>query len=194
MKHIVLAVSASLALAGCAVTSMDAKIAPQPNFQSSSIGAGKVVSVSVVDERPSKNLGKRSTAGGNIYMKEDLAAIYQAAIIDGLARQGFNTSGASARDAATLRVEIRGLEQVSTTGLWTMGSNISAAVKVYAKNGSEAYEQLYRADAENRTLAVSGAKSLNEKMNAVVDQQLEQMMSDRLLIGTLAGTVRTTGQ
>ncbi len=187
MKKLVIVSGLAAMLSGCAVTSMDAKIDPTPSVQQSQVGAGKTVSVSVSDERPSDTLGKRSPAGGTIKMTQDLKSIYQAAIIKGLESKGFKAVGASAPDATPLKVEIRGLDQVSTAGLWTMGSNISAAIKVYAGNGPNRYEQMYRGAAEHRTIAVSGAKSLNEKMNGVVNSQLESMFADNALMTVLAG-------
>lgn len=186
MKKVIFAVVGAGLLSGCAVTAMDAKVAPQPQFQTSEIGKGQTVSVVVVDERPSKNLGKRSNVGGVINMKDDLAAIYQTAVIDGLKKNGFNAVGAAAPGAATVKVEIRGLEEMSTMGFWTMGTNISASIKVYADSAGAHYEQMYRGEAEHRTVALSGAKALNAKLNAVINNELEQMFADQMLLTTLA--------
>jgi len=175
-----------VALSGCAITSMDAKIAPAPSLTTSDVGRGRSVAVSVTDERPSKNIGKRSSIGGTIKMDGDLASIYQAAIVEGLRRKGFNAVGASGGDSR-LKVEIRGLQEVSTTGLWTMGTNISAATKVIADRGPMHYEQIYRSENEHRTIALSGAKALNTKLNAAVNDQIQQIMNDNMLLATLAG-------
>ena len=174
-----------LFLTGCAVTTMEARIAPQPTFQSSTIGANKRVGVIVVDERPSNDLGRRSPTGGTIRMTEDLPAIYQNAMMAGLRANGFTPVGGSI-DGANVRVEIRGLNVIGTAGFWTMGSDIDSAVKVIATAGGETYENFYRAASSNRTIAVSGAKSSNVKINKVVEETFEKMMADRKLLETLA--------
>lgn len=186
MKKMLFVTGGAMLLSGCAITAMDAKIAPSPEIQTSEIGKGQTVSVMVTDERPSKTLGKRSSAGGVINMKEDLATIYQTAIIDGLKRKGFNAVGGDAQGAARLKVEIRGLQEMSTMGFWTMGTNISASIKVYSDSAGAHYEQMYRGEVEHRTVAVSGAKALNEKLNAVINSELEAMFNDQMLLTTLA--------
>lgn len=187
MKRFVCVCTVCVLLSGCAITSMDAKLAPSPSLTSSEVGHGQTVSVQVFDERPSKNIGKRSSIGGNIKMNQDLAAIYQAAIMNGLQRKGFRAVG-SGLAGAKLKVEIRGLQEISTTGLWTMGTHISGATKVFADNGAAQYEQMYRSEDEHRTIAVSGAKALNAKLNAVVNDQVEQIFNDNALLATLAGS------
>ncbi|MCC4254124.1 YajG family lipoprotein [Sphingobium naphthae] len=176
---------AALALSGCAITTMEAKIDPQPQVQQSNIGQGRKVGVVVVDERPTRDLGKRSSIGGSIRMNDDLTVIYQKAILQGLAAKGFAGVGGAVTDGANIKVELRGLNQVSTTGLWTMGTEIDAAMKVIAVSGGRNYEQMYRAGDSHRTVAVSGAKALNEKLNAVVNSQIEAMFSDQALLSTL---------
>ncbi|MEC3912193.1 YajG family lipoprotein [Sphingobium sp. CR2-8] len=173
-------------LSGCTITTMEAKIDPQPQVQASTIGNGKKVGVIVVDERPSKNLGKRSSIGGTIEMNEDLAVVYQTAIMKGLSAKGFSPVGGVSPDGSNLKVELRGLNQVSTTGFWTMGADIDAAMKVVVTGGSAPYEQMYRAASSNRTIVVSGAKALNKKMNAVVNDQIEAMFNDQALLTALA--------
>lgn len=177
----------ALALAGCSITTMEAKIDPKPQIEQSQIGAGRTVAVTVVDERPTQNLGKRSSIGGTIKMDQNLAVIYQDALMAGLRTKGFSPVGGEAKADSRLKVEIRGLNQVSTTGFWTMGSNIDAAVKAYADAGPSHYEQIYRAGAEHRTIAVSGAKALNAKINAVVNEQLQSLFADNMLTAVLAG-------
>ena len=193
MKKSLFVIGASACMSGCGITAMDARINPQPQVQASEIGKGLTVAVSVVDERPSKTLGKRSSMGGVINLNDDLAAIYQRAIIGGLRQKGFNAVGDSVPGAAQLRIEIRGLQEMSSMGLWTMGTNISAAIKVYADSAGSHYEQMYRDENEHRTVAVSGAEALNAKINAVVNHELEQMFADQMLLTTLAKRTQPTG-
>lgn len=187
MRKLIPIIAMSLVTSGCAITTMEARIDPQPQVQQSTVGQGKNVGVVVVDERPTRDLGKRSSVGGAIRMNQDLAVIYQTAILKGLAAKGFTAQGGAISNGANIKVELRGLNQVSTTGLWTMGTEIDAAMKVIATNGVKTYEQMYRAGDSHRTLAVSDAKSLNTKLNAVVSSQIETMFNDQMLMSNLIG-------
>jgi len=166
---------------------MDARIAPTPLYQQSSIGGGRQVGVLVTDERPTNDLGRRSAAGGTIRMNQDLSAIYQKAIMDGLRAKGFSPVGGNV-EGANLKLEIRGLNIIGTTGFWTMGSDIDSAVKITASNKEAKYENFYRASSSNRTMLVSDAKASNVKLNAVVNDTFEKMFSDQKMLETLTGS------
>lgn len=179
---LVLAILAS----GCAITAMDAKINPDPQVASSNIGGGVAVGVTVVDERPSKDLGRRAAGGGAIRLDADLAATYQAAIIKGLGAKGFSPV-AGHIDGANLKVEIRSLSQDPSAGLWTVGADIDSSIKAYANNpNAKPYEHLYRSNSSNRTMFVSGAKSTNDKLNDATNTTIFNMFDDQKLLETLA--------
>jgi uncharacterized lipoprotein YajG len=170
---------------GCAITSMEAKIAPDTQVTESNIGDGAVVGVVVLDERPTQDVGKRAVAGASIEMNDDLAAIYQAALIDGLTRKGFApVPGYS--DGADLKVEIRALSYDVSTGWWTAGIATDSAIKGFVLDGAEPYERLYRANDEDRAAVVPGAKGSNKKLNAVVNSSLRQLLEDQKLLEVLA--------
>jgi uncharacterized lipoprotein YajG len=99
--------------AGCAFNPQTANIMPTVAVMASSEGRGVTVGVRVVDERPSKSLGRRGTASGaaaEITAAQDIATIVQNEIIEGLHKKGFSAS--DYRDSANpkLSVEVRLLE------------------------------------------------------------------------------------
>lgn len=171
--------------AGCAITSMEAKIRPDINVVQSDIGKGRQIGILVVDERPDDKIGKRAAAGAAIKMKEDLAAIYQSALLEGMRRKGFEPI-AGEIDGVNLKVEIRALSYDVTTGWWTGGIDTDSAIKAYAKGTEEVYERLYRSSDENRVVFVPGAKGSNEKLNGVVNQTLRALLEDQKLLEVLA--------
>src|SRR5687767_9630048 len=80
-------------LTGCAFNPQTANIAPIVTVMNSSEGNGVTVAVRVVDERPSKSLGRRGAgaygAAAEITAAQDLATVVQKEITDGLAKKGF---------------------------------------------------------------------------------------------------------
>ena len=126
--------------------------------------------------------------GAKIKMEDDVAAIYQAALVDGLRRKGFDAQPGAVDDSPTLKVEIRSLAYDVSAGWWTGGIETDSSVKVYALDASEPYEKLYRSSDEDRTVIVPGAKSSNKKLNAVVSNTLRQVLEDQKLLEVLAHT------
>lgn len=188
MIRTLFAVAASAALlSGCAVTSMEAKIAPQINFAQSDIGKGTRVAVNVLDERPTKDVGKRAAMGAKIKMTEDLSAIIQTAVFEGLRRKGFEpVAGADA--PSNLKIEIRSLAYDMDTGWFTGGVNVDASMKAVAKGSGEPYERFYRSGDNDRVVFIPGAKENNKKLNAMVDNVLQQMFDDQKLLEVLASS------
>ena len=170
---------------GCAYTAMDAKITPSAQVAESTIGAGRMVGVTVVDERPTRDIGNRSSVGGKIKMNDDLAVIYQGVIVDGLRKKGFDAKPGTLKDAPNLKVEIRSLAYQFDAGWWTVGSRVDSSFKAIV-NGTVPYERLYRADDENRGAFAAGAKDNNKQLNEVVNSTLRQMFEDQKLMEVLA--------
>lgn len=181
------AAATAVILSGCAYTSMDAKIQPDVFVQESQIGRQQTVGVVVVDERPTQDVGRRSAVGAKIKLKEDIAAIYQAALIDGLKRKGFDAQPGAIDGKPTLKVEVRSLAYDVSAGWWTGGIETDSTIKAYAQSVSVPYEQVYRSNNEDRTVIVPDAKSNNKKLNAVVSDTLQQLLNDQKLLETLAG-------
>ena len=180
------ALTVACLIGGCAITSMEAKIAPDVAVAQSNIGQGRTIGVQVVDERPNSDIGRRAVGGAKIKMEDDIAAIYQASIIEGLSRQGFSPVVGAQSDGPTLKVEIRSLNHDVSTGWWTAGVEIDSTIKAYAINTDESYERVYRASDDDRMAVIPGAKTSNRKLNAVVSGTLRQLLEDRKLLEILA--------
>lgn len=186
MRIRILTAIAAVALGGCAITSMEAKIAPDVAVPEENIGIGRAVGVSVFDERPNSDVGRRAVAGAKIKMNDDIATIYQAALIDGLKRKGFAPVAGALEDGPTLKIEIRSLSYEVSTGWWTGGIETDSSVKAYAIGAAEPYERLYRASDDDRIAVVPGAKTSNAKLNRVVTATLRQLLEDRKMLELLA--------
>lgn len=176
----------ALLLPACAITKMEAKLDPMVDVAESNVGQGRTVALSVIDERPSRDIGKRAAVGASIEMKADIAAIFQEKIGEGLRRHGFSVVNGASPDAATLRIDVRSLDYDVSTGWWTGGIDVSAAMKARAQGALEEYERLYRANKEDRVVFVPGAKGSNERINAVVADLLRQLFEDQKMLEVLA--------
>lgn len=179
------AVSLSFAAAGCAITSMDARIAPSLELADEDVGRGRIVGVTVVDERSTSDIGRRAVGGAKIKMVDDLAAIYQASLVSGLKQKGFDARAGAVAGAPTLKVEIRSLSYDVSTGWWSGGVETDSTIKVFALNAAEEYERVYRANDDDRIVVVPGAKTNNRKLNLIVSSTLRQAVEDRKLLEVL---------
>ena len=186
MKSTALGALAAAAIAmfapGCAITSMEARIAPNLELVDEDVGKGRIVGVSVADERPTSDIGRRAIGGAKIRMSDDLAAIYQSALVRGLRQKGFDARSGAVAGAPQMKVEIRSLSYDVSTGWWTGGIETDSAIKVVAIGAAESYERIYRASDDDRIVIVPGAKTNNRKLNLIVSSTLRQAVEDRKLL------------
>jgi len=188
MKYIALLTFCAL-FAGCAFNPQTANIAPTVAVMASSEGRGVTVGVRVVDERPSKSLGRRGTAYGaaaEITAAQDIATIVQKEIIEGLKKKGFSALDYSDSANPKLSVEVRLLEYSTSQGFWTSGVNIKAALKAIAVKSGKTYEKMYRTDKEERVVVVPTAETNEKWINDALTEVLRQLLDDHGLIAFLA--------
>ncbi len=177
----IILIAALLASAGCAFTPQQANIAPTVTVMSSSEGKGVAVAVRVTDERPSKSLGRRGTAVGaaaEITAAQDVAAVVQKEIIDGLKKKGFVAVEDSGASSTKLSVEVRLLEYSTSQGFWTGGVNIKGALKAVASKNGKTYEKMYRTDKEERVVVVPTAETNEKWINGALSEVLRQLLDD----------------
>ena len=158
-----------------------ANIAPTVTVVSSSEGTGVAVAVRVTDERPSKSLGRRGTGIGDaaeITAAQDLAAVVQKEIIDGLKKKGFVAVDDSGASSTKLSVEVRLLEYSTSTGFFTGGVHIKGALKAVASKNGKTYEKMYRTEKEERVVIVPTADTNEKWINEALGDVLKQLMDD----------------
>jgi hypothetical protein len=105
-----LAAVAVLVFQGCAFVPQKATLAPSLNVAASNEGRNVEIGVRVVDERTSKSLGRRGTAFGaaaEISSDQDVAALVQQQVTEGLQKKGFKVAAFGANAGPQLTVEIR---------------------------------------------------------------------------------------
>jgi uncharacterized lipoprotein len=177
----------SLALMpACAFNEQKVTLAPKVVLATSTLGQGVSVAVGVVDERPSQSLGRRGTAYGaaaEITTDQDVGALVRTEIENGLRQHGFNIAATGAD--TQLVVEIRLLEYKTSTGFWTGGVNVQAALKAIATRAEHRFEHLYRTDNENRVVISPTADTNEAWINAGLSDVLTKLLSDATLLDAL---------
>jgi uncharacterized lipoprotein YajG len=177
-------------LAGCAFTPQTATIAPKLEVQQENVGNGTTVAFRTTDERASKSLGNRGAAfgkGAEIKSAEDVAAVIHGKVVEGLQKKGFTVSDYNDSAPVRLSLELRSLDYSTSTGFWTGGVKVVAAIKAIGLRDGKSYEKMYRSDSEKRVVIVPGAGANEAQLNAAAQDILEQLFADIGLMRHLAG-------
>lgn len=171
---------------GCAFTEQSVRIEPNVDVTRTNVGQGRSVSVYVVDERTSTDIGRRGTGvmrGAVIKTENDVATVFSDSIIENMNTMGFEatTFDSSATDQSVpqlLRVDIRAIDYETSMGFWTGGVHVRGAMKATATRGESSYDQLYRVDDEKRVMVVPGADSNAQMINTTTSALLQEMFND----------------
>lgn len=178
---------------GCAFTPQTVVIEPTVEIPAGDIGEGRNVSVYVVDERTTTELGRRGTGamrGAAITTEQDIATVFQTSIVENLNTMGFNatavTEGTADPGSSLLRVDIRSLDYETSMGFWTGGVHTRGSMKATATRNDHDYDKLYRVDEEKRVMVVPGADSNAQMINATASAILQELFNDVALFRFLA--------
>jgi uncharacterized lipoprotein YajG len=161
---------------------------PELRGAASSVGGGRRVLLTAVDERPRSLIGRRGAGGsigGAITTDQDLADLIRQKMADGLQRSGFAPSAGDGTDPR-MNVEVRALEYELAMGFWSGSVNTRAAVKAICRNGDAAYEKLYRAEDKRGAFFIPTASANTRMLNKTLGDVLDKALADRELLGCLA--------
>lgn len=184
-----LAIVFGAVLQGCAFNPQQANLAPRVSVQASAEGKNISVAVRVLDERPSKSLGRRGTAYGGaaeITAGQDLAVVVQQTVVEALAKKGFKPVEFAPGVQTKLTVEVRLLEYSTSQGFWTGGVHVKGALKALAQKPSDNFEKVYRVEKEERVVVVPTAESNEALINQALSDLLGQVVDDVGLLKFLA--------
>lgn len=184
----VLITAATGLFSGCAWVPQKVELTPQAQVQASSIGNGAAVVVNVRDIRPAQRIGYRGldSKGAEITTDQDVAALFQQKIMDGLGQQGFRPLTFSEDPARLLKVEICALQYTTDMDFWKGTVHAKAEVQVHAKTAEQNYEQRYIAEREEKALEAPGAKTNARIINGVLSDVLQRLLGDAKLVRALA--------
>jgi uncharacterized lipoprotein YajG len=181
MKTLIFSFLSLVVLSGCAFMPQQANLRPAVSVLASSEGKNVTVAVRVIDERPSKSLGRRGTGlapAAEITAAQDVAMVVQQQVVDGLRKKGFNPVDYNEHNNTRLTVEIRLLEYSTSVGFWTGGVHVKGALKAIAVRNGESYERMYRSEKEERIVVVPTAETNEEWINAALSDMLSQLFED----------------
>lgn len=180
--------SAVLQLQGCAYNAQQAKLAPSIQITKSNEGRNTSVALQIVDDRPTKVLGKRADTFGpaaEITAAQELEDVIRVAATKVLQSKGFKVVETREGSDAVLKLEIRHFEYTMSQG-WTFGLHVTGALKAVASREGQAYEKLYRSAIEERVVIVPTAEINEAAINRGLTKLLNEMFADEKLFVSLA--------
>jgi uncharacterized lipoprotein YajG len=175
-------------VAGCAWVHQDATLALNPQIAPSKIGAGRTIAVRVNDRRTSDIIGYRGLDSQNaaITTTQDIAALFEAKIIEGLGAKGFKAVAFTDQPAGVLNVEV--MEIKYTTGLEVLKGSMQARALLRVstrKNGSD-FAQNYHGSREEIIFEAPKAGRNEQLINGAISDAVQRMFEDRRLMFLLA--------
>lgn len=179
---------AALLLNGCAWVKQSATLRLDPVIASSQIGNGVRVAVRVTDRRPSTTIGYRGMDSKNaaITTKQDVAALFQEKVIDGLKKKGFDAVAYEGERGRVLNVEIRLIDYSTDMEFWKGSAKVQAElVAVVPKDGTR-FEQVYFAERKEAIVEAPRAKTNERLINSVITGSLQKLFDDPRLMNYLA--------
>ena len=191
-------VLASFLGTSCGFAPQSMTLRPKVELAATTLGQGRTVGMTVVDERPRSIVGYRAIAapqygglGGAITTAGDPSSAVQAALADGLRRHGFNPVTGQVPEGRELRAEIRGLDYNANQVPFAWQVRVEATLKGICVVGSaRPYESTYRGEYGETSVMVMPSDSANEEyLNLVLSQAIHRLLQDTQLIQCLAGSV-----
>ena len=186
----VVVVSILVVLSGCAF-SPQAPVVVKPELAAhqGSVGAGKTVYVSVVDERPSKVLGTRGVrgVGAELTAADNFVDSVRDSVSQGLRDEGFTIAAEVPPDGRALKVEVRDLEYNVIMGFWSGTLRAQCALNAICQVGqTRPYDKLFRGEHEESVQVVQGTDANVRYINDAVSKAVNQLVDDPELSQCLA--------
>jgi len=173
---------------GCAWVHQDATLKLDPAITPSSIGRNATVAVKVLDQRRSKTIGYRGVDSKNaaITTDQNIAALFQVNIVEGLARKGFNAVPYGEQPGRLLTVEIRQIEYKTDMDFWKGIIQAEAAINAWSVREDARHERIYRGQRKDTTLEAPRAKTNERLINGAISDAVQSLLEDERLIRFLA--------
>ena len=116
----------------------------------------------------------------------NIVAAVEREIRRGLEAKGFTVVSPDDPTERELELRLRAFKFFIETGFFTGGENTSVVINAEARNGRDDLDRTYRTNRENRALFVPTGGEIDEKLNASLENVLNQIMSDMKLMEFLA--------
>ncbi|HEY2987284.1 MAG TPA: YajG family lipoprotein [Candidatus Binatia bacterium] len=183
---------APLLVCSCAFVHQEVTLKPEVNVAATDIGKGRAIQLKTVDERTSAVIGSRGMKGGaaasaEITSTQDVLAVVQTALLDGLKRKGYRPTVEEGSVQHGLRVDIRNLEYGVTPGIFTGTLRTEVALKAGCiVNGTQSYDRMYRGEDKDSVFFVQFASANERYLNSALSKAIESLLDDPKLQACLA--------
>ena len=188
LKAFVPCALAAALVGACAWTPQTATLKPAPNITPSTVGNGVTVAVRVIDKRQSDTIGHRGVDSQNAAIKtaQNVAALFQEKIIEGLTRKGFLASAFEGQPGRLLMVEIRQIDYTTDMEFWKGIVRTEAVLGASMIKDGQKFEQFYSGKRTENTVEAPGAKTNERLINGAISDALQRLFEDEHLIRYLA--------
>lgn len=179
---------AAALVCGCAWTPQTAALKPAPNITPSTIGNGVTIAVRVIDKRQSDTIGHRGVDSQNAAIKttQNVAALFQEKIVEGLVRKGFSASPFEGQPGRLLIVEIRQIDYTTDMEFWKGIVKTEAVLGASMIKDGVKFEQFYSGKRTENTVEAPGAKTNERLINGAISDAMQRLFEDEHLIRYLA--------
>ena len=175
-------------ITGCAWKHQEARLKLGPQIAPSSVGNGTSVAVRVLDKRPTAILGYRGmdSKGAEITTDQDLPALFEEKLLEGLARKGFKSLRAGDPSVPLVTVEILQIEYTTAMDFWKGSVNVVAVLRVFTSKNGLHFDQSYTATQKERSAEAPSAKRNDIQINAALSTVVQRVFEDERLMIFLA--------
>jgi len=176
---------------GCAVHQpLEIGLVPEYSSNLLHVDETKLLSLTVVDERPVKEIGQRGVdIGGEINVKGDVPTLIKVAIQKNLEEGNFKVENYAAENITDLTIEVRHLNYKIVKGVWSGAAKAESAMKaICTPIKGKAYKKLYTGEYEvNGLQLVPGEDEIPKIVAKAVGNNLDNMANDEKLVNCISG-------
>ena len=188
MVRLVFGMLGVMTVSGCVWETHDVPItATAPSVQSSA-GAGVSLSLQVIDDRDSLEVGQRAARmeGADIIASGIMPAL-ERQLKAGFEAHGFRVLPANTKADTEVEARLRAFKFFLQTGMLQGTANTSAVVAIEAERSGEDYDRTYRSAIEDPSFWGPDEKDIDAQLNQSFASVLGQITTDGALIGFLSG-------
>jgi uncharacterized lipoprotein YajG len=173
---------------GCAWVHQNATLRLNPQIAPSEIGAGRTVAVRVNDRRASDVIGYRGLDSENaaITTTQNIAALFEAKIIEGLGMKGFKAVAFTDQSAGVLNVEVMEIKYTTDLDVLKGSMQARAVLRVSTRKNGSTFAQNYYGRREGKIFEAPKASRNEQLINGAISDAVQRMFEDRRLMFLLA--------
>lgn len=180
-------------LGGCALSPQTVTLSPLIDVGVPQIGHGRVLALTVTDQRPRQSFGSRGGIYGataTIRPGGNVAQTLRRALAERLRAAGFRVVAGAASNGLQLAVQIHQIhyqiKQAQGLG-GTLVNNVQVTVQINATvhSGSQSSSGQYQASSVRQVLGYPSAADNATMINVAVDRALRQLLQDPQLLSLL---------